>query len=43
MQCKLFLENPENNDSTHVANFYFTVNDSGITKRRKRNTCGITR
>lgn len=32
MQCKLFLENPENNDSTHVANFYFTVNDSGITK-----------
>ncbi|WP_232761565.1 BppU family phage baseplate upper protein [Staphylococcus epidermidis] len=32
MQCKLFLENPENNDSSHVANFYFTVNDSGITK-----------
>lgn len=32
IQCKLFLENPENNDSTHVANFYFTVNDSGITK-----------
>lgn len=32
MQCKLFLESPENNDSTHVANFYFTVNDSGITK-----------
>ena len=32
MQCKLFLENPENKDSTHVANFYFTVNDSGITK-----------
>lgn len=32
MQCKLFLENPEKNDSTHVANFYFTVNDSGITK-----------
>lgn len=32
MQCKLFLENPENSDSTHVANFYFTVNDSGITK-----------
>lgn len=32
MQCKLFLENSENNDSTHVANFYFTVNDSGITK-----------
>lgn len=32
MQCKLFLENPENNYSTHVANFYFTVNDSGITK-----------
>ncbi|MCY1565035.1 BppU family phage baseplate upper protein [Staphylococcus pettenkoferi] len=32
MQCKLFLENPENNDSTHVDNFYFTVNDSGITK-----------
>ena len=32
MQCKLFLKNPENNDSTHVANFYFTVNDSGITK-----------
>lgn len=32
MQCKLFLENPENNDSTHVANFYFIVNDSGITK-----------
>ena len=29
---KLFLENPENNDSTHVDNFYFTVNDSGITK-----------
>lgn len=32
MQCKLFLEKPENNDSSHVANFYFTVNDSGITK-----------
>lgn len=32
MQCKLFLENTENNDSSHVANFYFTVNDSGITK-----------
>lgn len=32
MQCKLFLENPENKDSSHVANFYFTVNDSGITK-----------
>ncbi|MCG1815310.1 BppU family phage baseplate upper protein [Staphylococcus epidermidis] len=32
MQCKLFLENPDNNDSSHVANFYFTVNDSGITK-----------
>ena len=32
MQCKLFLENPENNNSSHVANFYFTVNDSGITK-----------
>lgn len=32
MQCKLFLEIPENNDSSHVANFYFTVNDSGITK-----------
>ena len=26
------LENPENSDSVHVANFYFTVNDSGITK-----------
>lgn len=36
MQCKLFLENPENNDSTHVANFYFTVNDSGITKSVKK-------
>ena len=37
------LENPENNDSSHVANFYFTVNDSGITKSvGKRNTSRIT-
>ena len=36
MQCKLFLENPENNDIAHVANFYFTVNDNGITKSVKK-------
>lgn len=29
MDCKLFLENGE--ESVHVANFYFTIKDSGIT------------